>query len=89
MTHPIITAALLAFVWGVVWAAFLQYHRYGQWLAIRRTWLTVVVGVGVDLALLLLVLDVHTVAMVAAVVAASSLGIITRSLANEHKEDVQ
>lgn len=89
MTHPIITAALLAFVWGIVWAVFLQYHRYGQWLAIRRTWLTVVVGVGVDLALLLLVLDVHTVAQVAVVVAASSLGIIVRSLVNEHKEDVQ
>lgn len=89
MTHPIGITALLAFVWGVVWAVFLQYHRYGQWLAIRRTWLTVVVGVGVDLALLLLVLDAHTVAMVAAVVAASSLGIIGRSLLNEHKEDVQ
>lgn len=89
MTHPIITAALLAAVWGVVWAVFLQQHRYGRWLAVRRTWLTVVVGVGVDLALLLLVLDAHTVATVTAVVAASSLGLIARSLLNEHKEDVQ
>ena len=59
------TVLLLAAVWGVVWALFLQYHPWGQWLAVRRTWLTV-----------------------AGVIAASSLGIIVRSIANERREDV-
>jgi putative flippase GtrA len=62
-------------------------HPWGKWLAIKRTWLTVVVGVGVDLALLLMVLDIHTWSIVAAVIAASSVGIIVRSLYNEHADD--
>ena len=63
-------------------------HRLGRWLAVRRTWLTVVVGVGADLLLLLLVLDWHQWAQVVAIVAASSIGVIVRSLHNEHREDV-
>jgi hypothetical protein len=82
------TVLLLAVIWGVVWGLFLQYHGWGQWLAIRRTWLTVVVGVGVDLALLLALLDLATWLIVAGVITASSLGIIWRSIANERNEDV-
>jgi len=83
------TAALVfAAVWGGLWALFLQWHPWGQWLAVKRTWLTVVVGVGVDLAILLLVLDWQTWLTVAAVIAASSVGIIVRSLYNEHHEDI-
>lgn len=82
------TVLLLAAVWGVVWALFLQYHPWGQWLAVRRTWLTVVIGVGVDLALLALLLDLPTWLTVAGVIGASSLGIIVRSIANERREDV-
>ncbi len=89
MTDRVALALCLAFVWGVIWALFLQFHRYGRWLAVRRTWITVVVGVGVDLGLLLLLVDWATWAMVAGVVAASSVGIIVRSLVNEHSEDVQ
>lgn len=89
MTDRLALALCLAFAWGVIWALFLQFHRYGRWLAVRRTWITVVVGVGVDLALLALLLDPHTWATVAAVVAASSVGVIVRSLVNEHSEDVQ
>lgn len=89
MTDRLALALCLAFVWGVIWALFLQFHRYGRWLAVRRTWITVVVGVGVDLALLALLLDPHTWVTVAAVVAASSVGVIVRSLVNEHSEDVQ
>ena len=89
MTDRLALALCLAAVWGVVWALFLQFHRWGQWLAVRRTWITVVVGVGVDLGLLLLLVDWATWAMVAGVVAASSVGIIVRSLVNEHHEDVQ
>lgn len=79
---------LLALVWGGIWAVFLQVHPWGQWLAVRRTWISVVVGVGGDLVLLLLVLDLATWGMVAGVVAVSSVGIVVRSLYNERHEDV-
>lgn len=82
------TVLLLAVVWGVVWALFLQHHGWGQWLAVRRTWLTVVAGVGVDLALLAALLDLATWLTVAGVIAASSIGIIARSIANERREDI-
>lgn len=81
-------AVCLGAVWGAVWAAVLQHTGWGRWLAMRRTWLTVVVGVGADLLLLLLVLDWHMWAQVVAIVAASSIGVIVRSLHNEHREDV-
>ena len=87
MTDRQALAAILALLWGALWALFLQLHPWGRWLALRRTWLTVVVGVGVDLALLLLILDAHTWATVVAIVAASSIGIIARSLYNEHADD--
>lgn len=83
-----LTALLLAVVWGAVWALFLQLHGWGQWMAVKRTWLTVIVGVGGDLLILLIVLDWHTWAAVAAIVAASSLGVVGRSLYNEHREDI-
>lgn len=82
------TVLLLAVVWGVLWALFLQYHAWGQWLAVRRTWLTVVAGIGVDLALLATVLDLAAWLLVAGVIAASSIGIIVRSIANERREDI-
>ena len=87
MTDRIALTAILALIWGAIWALFLQIHPWGQWLAIKRTWLTVVIGVGADLALLLLVLDIHTWSTVTAIVAASSIGIIARSLYNEHADD--
>ena len=87
MTERIALVAILALIWGAIWALFLQLHPWGQWLAIKRTWLTVVIGVGVDMALLLLVLDIGTWTAVAAVIAASSIGIIVRSLYNEHADD--
>ena len=82
------TVLLLALLWGACWALFLQHHAWGQWLAVRRTWLTVVIGVGVDLALLALLLDLAAWLTTAAVIAASSVGIIVRSIANERREDV-
>lgn len=87
MTDRIALASTLALIWGIIWAGFLQMHPWGRWLALRRTWLTVVVGIGVDMALLLLVLDIHTWSAVATVIAASSVGIIVRSLYNEHADD--
>lgn len=80
-------ALLLAAVWGAVWALFLQATQLGRWLVMRRTWITVVIGVGVDLLVLLLVLDWASWAAVAGVTAASSIGLIVRSIFNEHAED--
>lgn len=68
-----------AFAWGTLWAIALQQARWGRFLAEERTWLTVVVGVGVDL-LIAYGGDWWTVA---AVIAASSPAIIYRSLHNE------
>lgn len=78
---------ILALIWGVLWALFLHLCRYGQYLALRRTWLTVVVGVGMDLLIMLLVIPLEAWLCVCAVVACSSLGIIARALYIEHKDD--
>ena len=76
----------LAAVWGIVWASILQHTRKGRFLAQKRTWLTVVIGVGVDLLILLMVLPLRYWLMVVAVVALSAIGIIGRSLHNEQQE---
>lgn len=79
-------ALTLGAVWGGVWALCLQ-TPWGRWLALRRTWLAVVIGVGIDGLICLLLLPLETWLSVATVVAASSIGVIARALAHEHKED--
>jgi hypothetical protein len=81
---------LLALVWGSIWAAFLQWTRPGWFLANKRTWLTVIVGVGVDLLIILGILSVvpstvplFTWLRMVAVFALSSVPIIARSIYNE------
>lgn len=73
---------LAALLWGALWAAFLQYHRLGRFLAVERTWVTVVIGVGVDL----LIGIGATWWALWCIVACSSLGVIARSLRNEARE---
>lgn len=80
-------AIILALFWGMLWAAFLQWNEYGRYLALRRTWVTVVIGVGVDLLIALMVVRLEVWLVVCAIVIASSLGIITRSLYNEHLDE--
>lgn len=80
-------AIILAGFWGVLWAVFLQCTCYGHYLALRRTWLTVVVGVGVDLLIMLCVVPLTTWLIVCAIIAASSVGIIARSLHNELRDE--
>lgn len=77
----------LALIWGVLWAAYLQHSRYGHYLAVRRTWISVVIGVGVDLLLALLVVPLESWLLCCLVIFASSLGIIARSLYNERQDD--
>jgi hypothetical protein len=80
-------AVILALFWGMIWAAFLQWNEYGRYLALRRTWVTVVIGVGVDLLIALFVTPLEVWLVVCAIVIASSLGIISRSLYNEHLDE--
>jgi Kef-type K+ transport system membrane component KefB len=81
-------ALFLALVWGGIWAAFLQLHPLGQFLVIKRTWITVVIGVGADLLIALLVVDWMQWALMVAIIGMSSVGIIYRSLTNELKQEV-
>jgi hypothetical protein len=76
----------LAFFWGLAWAAYLQLTEMGRFLAIKRGWLTVVVGVGGDLLIALLVMPRRAWVQMVTIIAASSLPIITRSLINELSE---
>lgn len=75
----LIVRGLVGLLWGGVWAAYIQYNRMGTFLARERTWITVVIGVGVDL---LVALGGGWVDC-AVVIVASSAGIIFRSLMNE------
>jgi hypothetical protein len=77
--------AVIALVWGVVWALALQ-SRPGRFLAARYTWITVVIGVGVDLLIALLIVPLEDWLKITAVIALSSIGIIVRSLFNEHQD---
>jgi len=82
-------APILALIWGGIWALVLQYTDVGRYLAARRTWLTVVVGFGVDLILLRPVLTLGNWLRVVGIVALSSIGIVGRSVLNEwsdHRE---
>lgn len=79
----LIFRVLLGFSWGFIWAAYLQFTKQGQFLVLKRTWLTVVVGIGVDL-IIAYAGDWWTVA---AVIAVSSIGIIIRSLWNESQAE--
>jgi hypothetical protein len=77
----LILRILAALFWGIIWASFLQFTRQGEFLAERRTWITVVIGVGVDL-LIAYPGDWYVITLVIIV---SSIGIIFRSLWNETK----
>jgi len=78
---------VLSLFWGVLWALFLQHNRYGRYLALRRTWVSVVVGVGVDLLIMLFVVPLAAWLAACAIMLASSLGVIARSLYNEHTDE--
>lgn len=77
--YALILQVSLGFFWGILWAAFIQFNRWGQFLAERRTWITVVIGIGIDL----LIAYSGDWWLVTLVISASSLGIIFRSLWNE------
>lgn len=80
---------VLGLVWGGIWAALLQCTRPGRFLAARRAWLAVVIGVGVDLLILLALVPLDTWLIICAVIGVSSVGIIVRSIRNELREQVE
>lgn len=75
-----IAGVMLGAIWGVAWALFLERSRTGRFMAVRLTWLSVVIGIGVDLLIALLVIDFNAWWRQAAIIAASSVAIIWRSL---------
>lgn len=79
-------AIILGAIWGVIWGSYLQFTRTGQWLASSRTWITVVVGVGMNLLISLLFLPVSLWLHLIGLFAISSFPIILRSLHNERRE---
>ncbi|MCB9136724.1 MAG: hypothetical protein H6642_00080 [Caldilineaceae bacterium] len=79
--------AVLATIWGFAWAAVLQFTRWGRWAAVQRTWLTVVIGTGANLLLLVPLFEMGQWLAIAGVFALSSIGIIARSIHNEFNSD--
>ena len=85
-TRPNVLYVLLPFLWGAIWAAALQWTRLGRFLALKRTWLTVLIGVGGDLLFMLAFLNIEDWFRTLIILAASSIPIIFRSLANERAD---
>lgn len=79
----LISRCLGGVLWGGLVAAFLQFTRMGKFIASERTWIAVIIGVGGDLVLGIGA-DWWVIWMV---VAFSSLGVIVRSLVNEHDSE--
>ena len=89
MSAALVSALFLALIWGAIWAACLQWTMWGRWMAVRRTWLTVVIGVGADLLIALLVVPFEVWAIMTGIISISSVPIITRSIYQEQREDVE
>lgn len=71
---------LLGLAWGIAYAAFLQFTSIGRYIVERVTWLSVVIGVGGDLLIAGPFVGWPVVLAVGAIIGASSIGIIARSL---------
>jgi len=73
--------------WGSLLALFLQHTRPGQYLANRRAWLAVVIGVAGTQAISLPVAGGRGVIVGTLAFAFSAIGIVARSLVNEQRLD--
>ncbi len=94
MGEPITFAAgLLGLFWGFAYALFLWLTGPGRFLRLRRTWVSVVIGIGVDLLIGLLVVEVGAWLRLAGIVALSGVGIVVFALFvneyGEHREDLE
>ena len=79
-------ALVLGFIWGGILAGFLQFTPLGHFLYRKRTWLTVVMGVGVDLLIAWPVVERQSWWIFVGIIALSGVLIFARSLANEMGE---
>lgn len=79
----------ISLIWGAILSAFLQFNQMGRFLAQKRTWITVVIGVGVDLIILLFIIPFRTWVKVTSIIVLSSVPIIFRSLSNELAETLE
>lgn len=84
-TEKYLFGMLLAGIWGTLYAVALQTYP-GRFLAARFTWLTVVIGIGVDLAIVALVLGPDVMLPVAGLIGVSAGPIVARSLVNEMRD---
>jgi len=80
---------ILALIWGIGFALFLHYVPIGRFMVRKHTWLTLVIGIGVDLALMWMILPLPYWLVVVGILAASSMGMIGHSLAMEEEETGQ
>lgn len=78
---------LVALIFGGTWAAILQFTEFGRYLADRRTYLTVVVGVGGCLAIFRPLTDSKTWERILNIFTLAAIGIVARSLRNELRFD--
>lgn len=75
----LIGRCLLAAIWGILYAVWLQNSKMGAFIADERTWLSVVIGIGVDM-LLGIGAEWWQIWLI---VVLSGFGVIARSLINE------
>ena len=85
MTGLYVFGMVLAAIWGTGYAVFLQTYP-GRFLAARLTWLSVVVGIGVDAAIVGLVFGLAEALLVTGIIGASAAPIVLRSLINEMRD---
>ena len=78
---------IVSLAWGIAWAATLQWWPLFRFLAQRRTWITVVIGVGVQVVIFRIVGPSIEWGQVLAGFVASGTPIAARSLANEAQEE--
>lgn len=86
MDGKLFAAGFVAFFWGLGWSWVLWDTAWGRFIRLRRTWLSVVVGVGVDLLLMGVVLGLREWLWVVGIVALSAVGIVGRCLEAEFEE---
>ena len=85
MIEKSVFAVVLAAFWGTAYAVWLQRTKSGAFIAARLTWLSVVIGCGLNLLIALIVLDGHVWLVLMAIFAASGSPIVIRSLINERR----
>ena len=85
-TKRFVLFVLAELAWGTLFALFLQHTRPGRYLARNnQSWLAVVIGVTGTQIIELIVSPLCAVCASALAFALSAVGIVTRSLINEHK----